>query len=264
MSDKEEKRTRSPITEKPLHDPGESLRLKMDRLLSDDLVNCFLPIVVLFPMALSAWALAFLNSRDGRIAAALALTGMAVVSAIYFMLKFSRIRKSYASHRLGYDGERFVGEFLETLRKDGYEVVHDVVTGDANIDHVVIGHRGIYVVETKTRMKPERGEISVRVAEDGIHINGGPPDTKPIIQARAQARWLHEFFKRELDLDVFVQPTVVFPEWWVEESGSKADGEVWVLNQKRLMGYIRNSRQRLDEDTVRKTGHVLAKYVKSM
>jgi hypothetical protein len=42
------------------------------------------------------------------------------------------------------DGEKAVGEFLERFREKGYRIFHDIVGGDFNIDHVLIGPSGIY------------------------------------------------------------------------------------------------------------------------
>src|SRR5688500_12796366 len=50
----------------------------------------------------------------------------------------------------GRNGEAVVGEALEELRWERYIVLHDVpFPGQGNIDHLVSGPNGVYLVETK-------------------------------------------------------------------------------------------------------------------
>jgi hypothetical protein len=50
----------------------------------------------------------------------------------------------------GRNGEAVVGEALEQLRWERYIVLHDVpFAGQSNIDHLVSGPNGVYLVETK-------------------------------------------------------------------------------------------------------------------
>ena len=50
----------------------------------------------------------------------------------------------------GRNGEAVVGEALESLRWERYIVLHDVpFPGEGNIDHLVSGPNGVYLVETK-------------------------------------------------------------------------------------------------------------------
>src|SRR5690606_15806737 len=70
-------------------------------------------------------------------------------------------RKKLISLRQGRDGEKAVGQYLERLRVDGAHVFHDVPGQKFNLDHVVIAKSGIYVVETKTYSKPDKGDAVV-------------------------------------------------------------------------------------------------------
>lgn len=53
--------------------------------------------------------------------------------------------------RKGAAGEEAVGKLLDKLPKDEWRVFHDISIGDTgtNIDHLVIGPRGIYSINTK-------------------------------------------------------------------------------------------------------------------
>jgi hypothetical protein len=59
---------------------------------------------------------------------------------------------------LGLAGERCVADHLQVLWHQGFRIFHDIpvlgATGPFNIDHVVLGRSGVFVIETKARRKP--------------------------------------------------------------------------------------------------------------
>jgi len=66
-----------------------------------------------------------------------------------------RFKRDYGTWSQGAEGEEVVGEILESLTTDGWQVIHDVSFGRGNIDHIVVGPGGLFTVETKSR----RGRI---------------------------------------------------------------------------------------------------------
>ena len=57
----------------------------------------------------------------------------------------------------GAEGERVVGELLESFTDAGWRVMHDVTVGSrGNIDHLLIGPGGVFTVETKN---PRSGRV---------------------------------------------------------------------------------------------------------
>lgn len=68
---------------------------------------------------------------------------------------------SITAWQIGAAGEMRTGRLLETLEADGFRILHDrKIPGarSANIDHIVIGPPGIYVVETKSY----KGSLQIR------------------------------------------------------------------------------------------------------
>jgi hypothetical protein len=51
----------------------------------------------------------------------------------------------------GVAGERHTARFLDRLTRDGYVVFHDLAVPDspANVDHLVIGPTGVFVIDSK-------------------------------------------------------------------------------------------------------------------
>ncbi|KAF0094601.1 MAG: hypothetical protein E1N59_1906 [Puniceicoccaceae bacterium 5H] len=74
----------------------------------------------------------------------------------------------YKRYKLGFEGERFTGELLNQLMKDGCEVFHDVPMEGYNVDHVVVAKQGVFAIETKTRRKrKDAGREKAQVRFDG-------------------------------------------------------------------------------------------------
>jgi hypothetical protein len=78
----------------------------------------------------------------------LILVALAVLGQRYFDLQLDIV----GMQRRGADAEAAVGNVLDSLVSEGYGVLHDVdsiVSG--NIDHIVLGPTGVFIIETKSR-----------------------------------------------------------------------------------------------------------------
>jgi hypothetical protein len=172
---------RSPLKNRPLRLAGQSLDEEVKRLLEEEAYPYITVIMV-------AWTLAGLEIYEfytasppapGQyILAAVAATGF----SIYQILRIIRKTRAMA---LGRDGERAVGQYLERFREQGFQVFHDVVGEHFNIDHVLIGDKGIFAIETKTFSKPAQGKSTIRFVDGQLQANGRTIDRNPIEQACA-------------------------------------------------------------------------------
>ncbi len=250
-------RRRSPLTAKPLRIPGQSLNDEIFEVNYDGVLAPLLLALFMFVMAALEWWRYYMSMKPNpwvyTVGAALA----AVYAGIRVALTVSKLRDL----QLGRDGERAVAQYLEWFRTAGFFVLHDIPNGTANIDHVLIGVRGIFTIETKTLSKPHRGDCKVRVVEGTILVNGVEISRNPLVQAKAQARWLSVFFA-ESQFKTFVQPVVVFPGWYVEPFDMKREG-AWVLEPKALDRFIQNEPERFSADQVKAMASALSSYVRS-
>jgi Nuclease-related domain len=78
---------------------------------------------------------------------------------------------------------RKLSDNVSTLRELGYKVFHDVVGGDFNLDHVLIGPAGVFTVETKTHSK-RIGDARVTFEGETIRGGGFEPDRDPLVQPK--------------------------------------------------------------------------------
>src|SRR4051812_8044953 len=81
---------------------------------------------------------------------------------------------------LGERGERVVGEAVEELEIEGYRAVHSIFLEGCDIDHVLVGPAGVFVIETKYRRG--NGLITFRNGQ-GIFVGNKPRWNSAIKQA---------------------------------------------------------------------------------
>lgn len=219
-----------PFTEQPLRPAGESLRLRIEKLGEefDDILltllfASLLPLVVFMtaPPALR-WATA--------------AGGLLVMAVVYVR----QARRLFAKQRLlwdcklGFAGERVVGEALNQLMARGYRVFHDLPFDGFNLDHVLVGPDGVWCVETKTRRKPAnvRGRDKARV-----HFNGRGleypwgEETHGVEQAQRNAATLAKWLTSATGEPTRVRSLLVLPGWYVT---LRANKPVLVLNEKQI------------------------------
>jgi hypothetical protein len=252
MSEKE-----SPLCEKQLHLPGQSLDEALNQLWDDRGLAYFTYAMGFVGLALWEWLRWFRPS----VTAPWLTTAIAALVVAYCVGGLLRLRKQAQRLKLGRDGERAVAEVLDGLRGKGCLVFHDVVADGFNIDHIVLSARGVFVIETKTIRKPKGG--TVRVAGRKVIAAGANFGTGPIEQAEANAKWVRELLKKSTGTDYPVKPCLVFPGWFVEPIPRELAAEVWVLNPKALSAFIENTPVCVADPDLHMAAYHLSRYIRS-
>lgn len=191
----------------------------------------------------------------------IALT-MAGGALLYSLWRTSNTMKEVRSLRLARDGEIAVGQFLEGMRKDGHIIVHDLPGEGFNVDHVIVGPKGVFTVETKTWSKPASGEPKIEFDGETLLAAGWLPSRDPVVQSKAQARWLGEILEETTGRKFPVKPVIVFPGWYIEQPKGTSR-EVWVLNPKALPSFLEHEPDRLEPDEVAMASSHLSTLIRS-
>ncbi len=248
---------KSPLHSAPLRLPGQSVESELDEYITDNALAPIISASIGIFFAVTEWLRYWFSMRPNP----WFVTAVALGVCVYAGWKIFRTRKFVAQLKQGRDGERAVGQFLERFRTEGFQIFHDVITRDANIDHVLIGTRGIYTIETKTISKPVRGECKIVATQSGVKANGNLQDRNPIVQAKAQAGWLKQYFG-EAGFKHAVQPVVVFPGWFVEPADFDKLG-AWVLEPKALPAFIDRRQEMISDCDVRALSLALSNYIRT-
>lgn len=134
--------------------------------------------------------------------------------------------------RKGAVGEALVAQVLSELPAD-FVVVNDVSKRFGNIDHVVIGPTGVYVIDTKNWTG------SVKADGQGELLWNGKALSKPPIKALlGSVMDFQSKLKALTETDYFVRGLMVFPTAYVEANYGSTR-QIHCLRNERLIGYLR-------------------------
>jgi len=224
---------RSPLHGRQVgHVPGQQL-VKRHNDASDGMLLSGLLMYFAAPIMLLAWAILRVPperlSPDGTtwifVVAAVLLFAW---SAYDFIKHFKRAQNA----KDGLLAERVTGMQLNRLVADGCLVLHDLPAENFNIDHIVIGPRAVYAVETKSFRRPRgQGDAAVhRVTFDGKALRFADfVNTDAVEQAARQAQWLRRQLRESPGIDVPVVPALALPGWYIDKTEAGKTSEVLVF-----------------------------------
>lgn len=149
----------------------------------------------------------------------------------YLSKKIKAIENERLSFRKGATGEAIVGFALDNF-PDEFRVIHDLTTPYGNVDHVVIGPTGAYIIDTKNW----KGVV----AADGngeLLLNGKPTQKPEIKNLTRRIMSIKEKIKVLSPTDPFVQGVVAFPSAYIEAKWGTT-GYVHCVKDEQLYDYI--------------------------
>lgn len=252
---------RSPLVDKLAHLPGEQLRRRMD-VLGDMIESRLVELLLIGPSALLVILLPQVNFAALRLSW---LHWSIVVAAVGITLwnvhRLIPIWRERRQCRHGMLAEVAAAQQLDRLQIQDCLVLHDIPAGRFNIDHVVIGPSAVFMVETKSRLKKGEGKASANVVYEGDTLKfPGWSETKPLEQARAQARWLADYLRGETGSPTPVIPVVCLPGWFVTRGKEAHRSDVCVINPKMTSLFVEAAnRPRLDSSHRNRIVHALYK-----
>jgi hypothetical protein len=147
--------------------------------------------------------------------------------------KIDALDRERLSWRKGAVGEALVALTLAELPNE-FVVVHDVSQRFGNIDHVVIGPTGVYVIDTKNWTG------SVKTDAQGELLLNEKPLQKPAIRALLGS--VMDFQAKLTTLtetDYFVRGLMVFPNAYVEANYGSTR-QIHCLRKERLIDYLQD------------------------
>ncbi len=154
--------------------------------------------------------------------------GLGVGAALALVMCFADSPPPHIERwRQGAQGERDTARVLRPLTTAGWTLFNDIDRGRGNIDHVLVGPAGVFLLETKNLnglCSVQRGALSVRWREDP---DDGYENRSIAPRARAVAAELAEALRTAGLRRHWVQPVVVL---WAEFSQRSVESEsvAWV------------------------------------
>lgn len=250
---------KSPIKAKTLRHYGQSLDERIDSLVNDKALLYVMYSICFIMLTAKEWIDYYYHISPSP-------KTMTFTATIVFAFSFYKIRKilrEVKNLRQGREGERAVGQYLETFREKGWKIFHDLVGEGFNVDHVIICDKGIFLIETKTFSKREGRKPTIQYDGQGLVIDGFDDKDRILNQVKAASTWLKNLILETTGQVHPVRPVVVFPGWFIEQNKHTCGGDVWVLNPKALPVYIENQKTALSVDQVNLVSFHLSRYVRS-
>ncbi len=205
-----------------LRRPGETQQREIERVSEalDNMIMFWAPLSLIL-IAVPFW-IRDLFPWSNLLALVVCCFVLFVISICVVVTKTAALLEELVNRRLGYQGERHVAEQLQPLTAKGWAVFHDVPKVQEkvqeNIDHVIIGPRGVVVVETKTYSKPrkETGKKDMVIFDGNkliwpFYAN----DRKPLEQVKRCANWMQAWIRQNCGVDTPVFQMIAIPGWHV-------------------------------------------------
>ena len=163
------------------------------------------------------------------------LTPLVIVSlAIIFFVAFkfmysflkqnrSDVAKNDKTWGKGLEAEETVGKSLLALPPE-YKIIEDFNTGKGNIDVIVIGPTGLFVIEVKAM----KGVVSYRNGQ--LAIDGGVFEKNYIVQTEAERYWLSNTLKQNLNIDYKITGLLLFPFGKIDKAtiNGPIKADIWI------------------------------------
>lgn len=184
------------------------------------------------------WGLAFFDGYlfGGRKFSFALVFSILFVVAVLLSVKWTnkKIKELEAERikfRKGAVGEALIGYILEGF-PDDYRVIHDLTTPFGNIDHVVVGPSGAYVIDTKNW----KGVVAAD-SNGELLLNGKPTQKPEIRNLTRRIMSIKEKIKVLSAMDPYVQGVFAFPSAYIEAKWG-ATGYVHCVKDEQLYDYI--------------------------
>jgi hypothetical protein len=149
-----------------------------------------------------------------------------------FILRLIGEHSQERAWRRGAEGEIEVGWRLRKLG-DQWKVIHNVPvgTGDADIDHLVIGPPGVFTLNTKNHLGGR-----VTVTAKAVYVNGA---FQPYLaKSQAEGKRATKLLTNSCGYEVIAQPLIVIRADELKIKGL-TEG-VHVVGRKRIVRWLRN------------------------
>ena len=164
----------------------------------------------------------------------------------WIIFKVIKIRRCIRTWQLGENGEQYVGQMLDKdMRPLGYDVFHDVVIKKGkrqfNLDHVLIGPNGVYVVETKAWRKPEKGSPEIEYKDGRLYKMGQEIKDDAVREVISLAKAANKLFFELTGRAYYVKPILIVAGWFCK-CGGRSDVQFLFLNEKQVATWVQKDK----------------------
>lgn len=211
---------------------GQYLREHKERIVDHRLVPFFLVVFTFWMVCI----VEFTQKIGGQTLDPRFWMFLSILVTIYGGFKVFRLRSQVGHFSTRHRKDGRVGEILNRVRAKGFVTYDRLSETESNVDHVVVGPTGIYVIETKERTVFGSRTIDY-LDENQLVLGGKITDSQPLKKTRGAADAIRRQLQEHLHQQFPVKPLVVFlGEWHVNRHASDVD--VAVITADQLENYF--------------------------
>lgn len=177
-----------------------------------------------------------------------------LVALAYFIQRLVRLITEKRHLVVATSAEVATGQYINQLMRYGYWVFHDVSLAGQQLQHLIVGPAGVFVVESKAHRVP-RKYLKPDAERAQVNFDGAQlvypdwTDTDPIQAVLRQSQIIGKWLSSKISDTVTPQPVLALPGWYVQSSDWK---RVIACNPSNPAIIVKGSNQaRLDATTVR-------------
>jgi|GEM_PF-3279499 len=161
------------------------------------------------------------------------------------------------------DAEKKVQQYLKENLTEGYYIFENIYTGFGDIDAIVVGPTGVYMIEVKSNEgligENKEGYLSI--------IDGNTPNKNYKEQVAKELSQVKKYLDNNTNMKTWVNPVLAFPFGSVMKDlvlESEYDKfKLPVMNEKDLLKYIYSINQKkLNSDQIKKICEALQEWQK--
>lgn len=148
-------------------------------------------------------------------------------------------------------GEQATGKQLKKLEREGWMVLHDLPRETGNVDHVLVGPGGVFVLDSKRtdgRVVVESDTVTVtRLDDPDLHyVHTGSPHLLRL------ARETHDRLLAGSRINMWVTPVMV---WWADFPQGVAEGRCAHVRGEELIDWLRARPARIARSRLEQVAH---------
>lgn len=144
---------------------------------------------------------------------------------------YTDVKKRIRDAEEGAWAEEMINALLTKL-PDSYAVFHDLPYPGGDIDHIVIGPTGLFVLDTKSHSG------KVVITENSISLNNHPFEKDIVSQIHEGAKWLEETLLVEGGIEAKPMRMIVFTRAYVECKVKPPIKGIFLMNRSFMNRHI--------------------------
>ncbi len=141
-----------------------------------------------------------------------------------------------------HDAKAMVADRVSELKLRGFMVFTDCRLGDRAIDHILVGSKGVFVVQTAVGLSAFQADLNTHdtATYDGRALFfPGKEDHETVSQACEDAEKLSEWLSETLDIPLAARAIVALPGWRIKRTSAEGISVINPTQFEALFQYVR-------------------------